>query len=539
MDEELEANLILQQEEISTLQSIYDNDLRVIQSPQIEGIPTETTIQITVNLTLDSPIDMKVYCYYSNLESNSGNQVEEGASKLNNGDSKLTPSNQPALNYVLSEHAISHIPPICIQFRLSNKYPSQAPPQYAFISDWLDLSVLNCIYTEMDSLWVPGMGVLFSWVDWLNTSLSSYIDLDKNGLILKSNQFVSNDARLQRTVDCLEILVPRILTYNIEQLELNFLNSELFCDLCYEDKLGLEFYRLPDCPHMYCKECLTDYCKMHIKDGTVQQLCCPSKSCDVSIHPSIITLSVGEEEFQRWDRLMLQRTIEGMDDLQYCPRCIYPAECDKTSKQCICASCYFVFCMICKEPYHFGACKDSVAAINLELDKLKKSTHLSQKEIELKREQLKQLRLSETFMKTTSRNCPNCNIPIHKTDGCNKMTCSQCSTCFCYLCGARGSYEHFQTSKCQLFAIPSHLLAQDPVNPQQPPLAFINFQEALEINRNAPRIRCPNCGQENAKFNNNNHIRCWSCNGNICFTCRTKIIGPIGKHFKGKCPQHS
>ena len=96
---------------------------------------------------------------------------------------------------------------------------------------------------------------------------------------------------------------------------------------------------------------------------------CPTKSCEVIIHPSIVAEAVGREEFERWERLLLevslivlfdtshfslplQRTIDTMEDMQYCPRCQYPAECDFKNKQAICAGCYFVFCSECNAPWH-------------------------------------------------------------------------------------------------------------------------------------------------------------------------------------------
>ena len=41
---------------------------------------------------------------------------------------------------------------------------------------------------------------------------------------------------------------------------------------------------------------------------------------------------------------------------------------------------------------------------------------------------------SELWVKKNAKPCPGCNIPIDKRDGCNHMTCSQCSYEFCWLC---------------------------------------------------------------------------------------------------------
>jgi hypothetical protein len=57
--------------------------------------------------------------------------------------------------------------------------------------------------------------------------------------------------------------------------------------------------------------------------------------------------------------------------------------------------------------------------------------------------------------------------------------------------------------------------------------------------------KCPQCRQENAKTNNNNHIRCWACGSYYCYLCRKVLGGGAkdrsgGKHFSSKgCRQHS
>lgn len=51
-----------------------------------------------------------------------------------------------------------------------------------------------------------------------------------------------------------------------------FLQSMHTCDICFDEKLGQEFFRLNECSHHFCRECLTAYCQMHVKEGSVTQL---------------------------------------------------------------------------------------------------------------------------------------------------------------------------------------------------------------------------------------------------------------------------
>ena len=42
---------------------------------------------------------------------------------------------------------------------------------------------------------------------------------------------------------------------------------------------------------------------------------------------------------------------------------------------------------------------------------------------------------SMRFIKTTSKPCPRCKVPTHKSEGCNHMRCSRCQEEWCWLCG--------------------------------------------------------------------------------------------------------
>lgn len=57
--------------------------------------------------------------------------------------------------------------------------------------------------------------------------------------------------------------------------------------------------------------------------------------------------------------------------------------------------------------------------------------------------------LTTKYLKKNSKACPNCSTMIEKIDGCNKMTCSYCKVCFCWLCGVhittKNAYDHFLT----------------------------------------------------------------------------------------------
>ena len=42
----------------------------------------------------------------------------------------------------------------------------------------------------------------------------------------------------------------------------------------------------------------------------------------------------------------------------------------------------------------------------------------------------------EAWLRASGQRCPGCGVPVEKSEGCNEMTCTRCSTQFCFLCGA-------------------------------------------------------------------------------------------------------
>lgn len=63
---------------------------------------------------------------------------------------------------------------------------------------------------------------------------------------------------------------------------------------------------------------------------------------------------VGEELFDRYDQLLLQKTLDRMADVVYCPRpnCSSPVVQEPEESWAFCASCAFAFCTKCREGYH-------------------------------------------------------------------------------------------------------------------------------------------------------------------------------------------
>jgi len=61
-------------------------------------------------------------------------------------------------------------------------------------------------------------------------------------------------------------------------------------------------------------------CVNKIDGGDDTKVDCPSADCDELIPPHTVKELVPADVFERYDRLLLQRMLDGMQDVVYCPR---------------------------------------------------------------------------------------------------------------------------------------------------------------------------------------------------------------------------
>eukprot|EP01024_Parvocaulis_polyphysoides_P008087 TRINITY_DN12380_c0_g1_i1.p1 TRINITY_DN12380_c0_g1~~TRINITY_DN12380_c0_g1_i1.p1 ORF type:complete len:394 (-),score=33.61 TRINITY_DN12380_c0_g1_i1:393-1523(-) len=351
--------------------------------------------------------------------------------------------------------------------------------------------------------------------------------------------------------DPAEQIFVQLLRFDLVMQQQEFNRSLHTCEVCFEDKPGSQFVRIPECGHKFCLECLQAHCEVHIQEGSLSQLRCFDSDCKQGFSQQVLRRIVSSEQYNRWEALSLQQALDSMQDVLYCPRCEAIALEDQNLAQC--PQCLFVFCSLCRQSYHPGSeClskEQQLAVLKERQEHGAQASGLKAEALRRKVENLQNELMSVNYVKLQGgKGCPKCKFLIVKDGGCNKVTCSKCGTFMCWLCGKQiDGYTHFQ-SGCVLFdeaglmevqAQLRHDAQLGRVRNQMARQAA--HQIAVEHGQVARRSVCPGCMQENWKLDNNNHLRCWACQCHFCYQCRSVLPKRGGgRHFRpSACKQHS
>lgn len=275
------------------------------------------------------------------------------------------------------------------------------------------------------------------------------------------------DPRAVVVMDPRADLLPQLLDFDEAQRQRVFDSKVFCCGICFVEKLGSDCLCFKECQHVYCKACMTEYFQIQIRDGNVQCLNCPEPKCTSIATPLQVKQLVDEELFARYDRLLLQSSLDLMADVVYCPRqsCGTAVMVEPDTTMGICSACQYAFCTLCKLGYHgLSHCKLPAEELRNLRDEYLSATSEGKKFMEQRfGKRVIQKAVEESFsrdwLNENCKSCPRCGTNIQKVDGCNKMTCTSCKQYFCWLClgllSKVNPYSHFNNpqSPCynQLF----------------------------------------------------------------------------------------
>ncbi|XP_075457187.1 E3 ubiquitin-protein ligase RNF14-like isoform X1 [Ascaphus truei] len=341
------------------------------------------------------------------------------------------------------ENTVSFLPPIVLNFELPPDYPTASPPIFTLSCKWLSPIQLSALCQHLDDLWEESTGcvVLFAWKQFLKEETLKHLNikspyelrvcgnriqsrkppsLESDASDATVSEEETTDKRAIQDVECVFALIRDILDFNEAQQKKCFNSKPYLCNICFSEKLGIECMYFKDCRHVYCNSCLKDYFEIQIKDGQVHALNCPEPKCtSIATHGQVKEL-VGERLFSRYDRLLLQSSLNLMADVVYCPRpsCQTPVMQEPGGTMGICSSCRYAFCTLCKRTYHGVApCKvtgeklillrnEYLAADDVGKKLLKK--HYGDTVIQIAFDEMK----CKEWLEKNSKGCPHCGTHI-------------------------------------------------------------------------------------------------------------------------------
>ncbi|KAL8141765.1 hypothetical protein V2J09_014797 [Rumex salicifolius] len=534
-EEHMNANDQLQEDELLVIESIYGENVYVLDKWKgLRSFQVHVHVEITKELEVSA-----IFNDFSNPKPGDGSSSEDKS-------------------YFFK---VQYLPPIVLTCLLPRSYPSHCPPSFNISVQWLDSVKISSLCTLLDALWSeqPGQEILYQWVDWLHASSLSHLGFDKRIVLGPYGvKNVSDRRAISRSISP-DTDIPTLKSYNEERRHETFLADVHECCICFSEYAGTDFIRLP-CHHFFCTKCMGTYADIHIKEGTVNKLQCPNEKCNGMVPPGLLKRLLGVEAFERWEALMLQKTLDSMSDVAYCPRC--ETACIEDEEQhAQCPKCFFSFCTLCREKRHVGiACMTPEMKLRV-LEERQDSSQLGDEQKKREQEMINEL-LSVKEILRDAKQCPSCKMAISRTEGCNKMVCNNCGSYFCYRCNqAIDGYDHFWNGGCELFPNEEIQRWEERMNARQM-MAQIHVQ-LFAYHGGRP---CPSCRQVNVKaklkfpiillfsfwihvllcsfhvcwlVGNNNHIFCWACQTHYCYLCR-QVVRRSSQHYGPKgCKQHS
>ncbi|UZJ51940.1 hypothetical protein CBS101457_001260 [Exobasidium rhododendri] len=391
-----------------------------------------------------------------------------------------------------------HVSATSINVRSSSKRSRKAQSAASSAAASLRATLIQWLRQALMQLW-SSEEVLFTWHDYLKESLWQDISTMKKcpfvaspGTLIFEEYVVEEESDFGRKK--FESPLATLLRSNdIISKRKEFEGERFGCGICLEEKRGGKCWKVSECGHVFCQECLSGYLSSMIREGYIRQAAaCPDPECvktrvasekmdDAehlrgtekkkseqvgSITPAELLLFVGPELVKRLSDLR-DRALASTDPTAgYCPR----PGCEKlvrgnptdvgtmyeSMRECDCG---FTYCLYCNKAWH-GKSPCNLMSSTALIERYQRAEEGStiRREMEVKYGKSNLERMvknheeevqNKEYIESHTQRCPCCSVRIEKSMGCNHMTCRSCHTHLCYRCGTRldpnEPYRHFNT----------------------------------------------------------------------------------------------
>lgn len=356
-------------------------------------------------------------------------------------------------------YTVNHLPPLAMQFELPPEYPAHKPPVFRLQSSWLAPHRTVALIQGLLKLWDEAQDqILYAAIDSLYQQAETGFGASSGGALVLD---LTHNAELK----------DALLAYDMQSAQQDFDATTFKCAICQYPKKGKACTQLSECRHVFCTDCLKAYLEALITQGYIAQVKCPDLGCPKpSICETDLVALVGAALSQRYHDLLKKKQLEKDPHTIVCPRSSCQALIRPppgTEILCVCPSCLFAFCRTCTKSWHgyYTDCvfktevpeADVVAYMNGSFEQRRELEMVYGKPFLVS--EVQRYQVEESFKRYMSSSnickCPQCEAPIERMSGCNKMTCDICKEWFCFLCGESliglaNPYDHYSqpTSPC-------------------------------------------------------------------------------------------
>jgi len=199
---------------------------------------------------------------------------------------------------------------------------------------------------------------------------------------------------------------------------MNLHHSPRLCPICFTFIENQEtLIILPECHHIFCKDCFIQYLQTEISTLRALKIKCPQEGCSHPLNTSLLQELLSPETFQIYQKRIVDKvqSFKASEGQHYCPKSgcseLLHLTPDTKSTSCICGAC---ICNECGDFYHEG--KTCFEALDPEFEAYVESNNI--------------------------RFCFMCKTKMTRVEGCTHITCPICDYEWCWLCGQEHDQYH-------------------------------------------------------------------------------------------------
>jgi ankyrin repeat and IBR domain-containing protein 1 len=203
------------------------------------------------------------------------------------------------------------------------------------------------------------------------------------------------------------------------------------------------------CGHTFCRSCWTSYLTLKIDEGNLGDIVCPQVDCFVIISVEKIESLVDKDTAQKYLDFDIKSFVEFNPSIKWCPhpgckmaikdpKLVYPNRTIGDNNQTDinipltiinCGNDHKI-CWDCLNDCHLPASCENWKDWNERIIKNGLNFNGDMNTLEYNA----QYSANYLWLMTNSKNCPKCQAPIQKSEGCNHIKCYNCKNEFCWIC---------------------------------------------------------------------------------------------------------